>query len=155
MGIYTGWEGETIMMRPRLLTRGVLIAAGLGLAAWTVGLWSPQGLGPTTYCSEIQAVPAAEKAAHAEGHRLYAKFCIACHGADGKGTVMRKQMPAIPDFTDGKWQDSLSNAQLQVGIMEGKGTLMPPYREALSDEQVKDLVGCIREFGAAAAGAPK
>jgi mono/diheme cytochrome c family protein len=79
-------------------------------------------------------------------HGIYTKFCLACHGTDGKAKEMKEKMPTIPDFTDRKWQDGVSNVQLIVSILEGKGTLMPPYQAALNEDQVRDLVGYVRDF---------
>jgi mono/diheme cytochrome c family protein len=77
---------------------------------------------------------------------LYTKYCLACHAADGKGTEMRKAMATIPDFTSRKWQDSLSNVQIKVSILEGKGTLMPPFRDKISDGENEELSAYLREF---------
>ncbi len=58
-------------------------------------------------------------------------------------------MPAIPDFTAREWQTTHENAQLSVSIMEGKGTLMPPWHGKVTPEQVRDLVAYVRNFGPA------
>ncbi|MGO9468533.1 MAG: c-type cytochrome [Isosphaeraceae bacterium] len=73
--------------------------------------------------------------------------CIACHGPDGKGSTIRSAMPAIPDFTRPEWQTSRNNPQLSVSVLEGKGTLMPPWRGRVSPELAKDLVAYVRKFG--------
>jgi cytochrome c oxidase cbb3-type subunit 3 len=80
------------------------------------------------------------------GTAVYTKYCAACHGADGKGTTMKTAMPSIPDFTNRKWQDGLSNVQLKISILEGKGTLMPPFRDKVSEEENKELAAHVREF---------
>ena len=63
---------------------------------------------------------------------------------------MKASMPAIPNFFDGAWQESVSNAQLTVGILDGKGTLMPAFRQRVSDDQAADLTAYVRAFGPAA-----
>jgi mono/diheme cytochrome c family protein len=73
--------------------------------------------------------------------------CIACHGADGKGSAVRGAMAAIPDFTVPAWQTSHGNSQLSVSILEGKGVLMPPWRGKVSPELAADLVAYVRKFG--------
>jgi len=73
--------------------------------------------------------------------------CIACHGGDGKGSVVRGAMAAIPDFTSPAWQTSHGNSQLSVSILEGKGVLMPPWRGKVSPELASDLVAFVRKFG--------
>jgi mono/diheme cytochrome c family protein len=80
---------------------------------------------------------------------LYRQYCLTCHGANGKGTEMRPAMPTIPDFTNRAWQESVSDVQIIVSILEGRGALMPPLRDRLTEEQVRGLVPYVRAFAAA------
>ena len=80
---------------------------------------------------------------------LYSINCVACHGPDGRGSLVRVAMPVIPDFTAREWQSTHENAQLSVSIMEGKGTLMPPWHGKVTPEQARDLVAYVRNFGPA------
>jgi quinol-cytochrome oxidoreductase complex cytochrome b subunit/mono/diheme cytochrome c family protein len=86
---------------------------------------------------------------------LYRQYCLTCHGSDGRGTEMKASMPSIPDFTNRTWQEGLSKAQLAVSILDGKGTLMPAFRERVGDDQVQDLVAYIRAFGPARGTPPE
>jgi mono/diheme cytochrome c family protein len=96
----------------------------------------------------ISTAPSPERA---EKLRLASEFyrtnCFACHGTDGKGTLVRPLMPAIPDFTTREWQTSRSNTQLQTSILEGKGTFMPPWTGKFTAEFAKDLISQVRAFG--------
>ena len=56
-------------------------------------------------------------------------------------------MPSIPDLSNGAWQKSVSSAQLTVSILDGKGTLMPAFRDRISDDQAEDLVAYVRSLG--------
>jgi mono/diheme cytochrome c family protein len=85
---------------------------------------------------------------------LYRQYCLICHGTDGRGTEMRASMPTIPDHTGCAWQERLSNPQLVVSILEGKGTLMPSFRGRVNDEQAQDLAAYVRAFGPARAVPP-
>jgi mono/diheme cytochrome c family protein len=85
---------------------------------------------------------------------LYQQYCLACHGTDGRATAMRASMPAIPDFASRAFQESRESPQLSVSVLDGKGTLMPPFRGRVQEGQVPDLVAYVRAFGPArAAGA--
>jgi mono/diheme cytochrome c family protein len=53
-------------------------------------------------------------------------------------------MPPIPDFTSRAWQEQRGDAQLAVSILDGRGTLMPAYRDRISGEKVRDLVTYVR-----------
>jgi hypothetical protein len=56
-------------------------------------------------------------------------------------------MPSIPDFTSHAWQESVTNPQLAVSILDGKGTSMPEFRERISEQQAEDLITCVRALG--------
>jgi ubiquinol-cytochrome c reductase cytochrome b subunit len=94
------------------------------------------------------ATPSEETAARLRlATGLYRQYCLICHGADGKGREMKASMPTIPDFTSRSWQEGVSTPQLVVGILDGKGTLMPAFRGRVSDEQAQDLGAYVRAFG--------
>jgi mono/diheme cytochrome c family protein len=99
------------------------------------------------------ALPVATRntAARAEKLRMaggiFSTLCIACHGPDGRGTLVRPAMPPIPDFTSRDWQTSRSSSQLASSILEGKGTFMPTWNGKLTPEQARDLVLYVRSFG--------
>jgi mono/diheme cytochrome c family protein len=77
---------------------------------------------------------------------LYRKDCRRCHGADGKG-LKRDRLRELPDFTDADWQSGRGDADLQVSILEGKGTHMPPFGDSVSQDQARELVAYIRQLG--------
>jgi hypothetical protein len=64
---------------------------------------------------------------------LFNRYCIRCHGVDGRGTVW--DIPGLPDFTNPRWQASRSDGQRARIILEGRGAVMPPFRGALSLEE--------------------
>jgi mono/diheme cytochrome c family protein len=63
-------------------------------------------------------------------------------------------MPTMPDFTNRGWQEATGAPQLVVSILDGKGTLMPPFRGRVSDQQAQDLVAYVRAFGPVQAATP-
>jgi cbb3-type cytochrome c oxidase subunit III len=92
--------------------------------------------------------PSGEMAARIRvGASIFRDYCIVCHGPDGTGSIMRPSMPPIPDFTRESWHKERSDAQLQVSILDGKGTLMPANRGRVTEEQAGDLVAYVRAFG--------
>jgi mono/diheme cytochrome c family protein len=58
-------------------------------------------------------------------------------------------MPQVPDFTAREWQAGRDGTQLSISILEGKGTLMPPWRGKLTNEQARNLVAYVRSLGPA------
>jgi len=81
-----------------------------------------------------------------EGSRFFQRYCAVCHGRDGTGSLARGILPAIPNFRVRAWQESRSEPQLVVSILDGKGTGMPPFRDRVAAEKVRDLVAFIRTF---------
>jgi mono/diheme cytochrome c family protein len=92
--------------------------------------------------------PSEEMAARIRiGASIFRQYCIVCHGPDGTGTIIRRTLPPIPDFTTSAFQKEHSNAQLLVSILDGKGTLMPATRGRITESQAGDLVAYVRSFG--------
>jgi cbb3-type cytochrome c oxidase subunit III len=81
------------------------------------------------------------------GAVIFREYCIICHGPDGTGSAMRAQLPPLPDFTGAAWQSEHSDPQLLIGILDGKGSLMPANRGRVSEAQARDLVAYVRAFG--------
>jgi mono/diheme cytochrome c family protein len=91
-----------------------------------------------------------EAQANGQGRRaveLYRKFCVRCHGADGKGSANTSK--ETPDFTSRAWQERVSDAHIAVIVSDGKGSRMPSFHGRISSEQIPDLVDYLRTFGPA------
>ena len=63
---------------------------------------------------------------------LYNRYCIRCHGVDGRGVW---DIPDVPDFTDPRWQATRPNAYRTRVILEGRGAVMPAFRGTLTLEE--------------------
>jgi hypothetical protein len=74
---------------------------------------------------------------------LYNRYCIRCHGVDGRGVW---DIPGIPNFTDTVWQSSRSDAQIVRIIVEGRGAVMPQFRGTLSLEEAWAMARYLRTF---------
>ncbi len=81
------------------------------------------------------------------GSSIFRQFCSVCHGPDGTGNQMRASLPPLPNFTDAEFQRTHTDAQLQVSILDGKGTLMPANRGRVTEAEARDLVAYVRSFG--------
>jgi len=98
----------------------------------------------------ISSAMSPERAANLRAaSEFYRTNCFACHGLDGRGSLVRPLMPAIPDFTTREWQTSRTNTQLQTSVLEGKGTFMPPWTGKFTAEFARDLISYVRTFGPA------
>jgi mono/diheme cytochrome c family protein len=74
---------------------------------------------------------------------LFNRYCIRCHGVDGRGVW---DIPGIPDFTDVRWQSHRTDDQIARIIIEGRGAVMPQFRGALSIEEAWGIARYLRTF---------
>jgi mono/diheme cytochrome c family protein len=78
--------------------------------------------------------------------QAYQTLCIRCHDANGGGARLRRLMPELPNFTDPRWQDSRTDADLDRLIRVGTGKWMRPMAARLGSVEVKQMVAYIRTF---------
>ena len=79
---------------------------------------------------------------------LYQRFCLACHGPQGKGdgSMGAVMFPRVPDLTSQKIRDK-SDADLLKIIRDGtRTTAMPAYTHRLTPEELRGLVAYIRSL---------
>jgi len=78
------------------------------------------------------------------------KNCASCHGQDGKGQTMMGKKAGARDYTDAAVQASFTDEEaikdIKEGVEKDGKTVMKPYAEKLSDDQIKELVAHIRSF---------
>jgi hypothetical protein len=74
---------------------------------------------------------------------LYNRYCIRCHGVDGRGIW---DIPGVPDFTNPRWQGSRSDGQLARATLAGRGAVMPSFRGAISLEEAWAMARYLRTF---------
>jgi mono/diheme cytochrome c family protein len=97
-------------------------------------------------CSELggswfwMRSPEQERAAIAS---RYNRYCIRCHGVDGRGVW---DIPGVPDFTNLRWQMSRSDDQIARIIIEGRGGVMPTFRGTLTLEEAWAMARYLRTF---------
>jgi cytochrome c oxidase cbb3-type subunit III len=82
-----------------------------------------------------------------DGAAIFKTKCSMCHGQDGKGFAAIK----TPDFTDPKWQASVTDEQIFDTIKNGskKNTMMVAFGSQLKDDEIHALVKQIRSFNSA------
>ena len=77
--------------------------------------------------------------------KLYQSKCVACHAADGTGNTPGGKALKVTPFSDADVQKQ-SDADLTAIIAKGKNK-MPAYEKSLKTEEIKGLVGYVRELG--------
>src|SRR5262249_60853974 len=109
----------------------------------------PQAVSPNvltaTVLGVLAAAPHFSSAAGdpAKGKALFEKYCVACHGPQGKGDGPAGRMlkPPAADFTSAASKKK-SEAELAQIVENGKpGTAMGPWKGQLSPAELTDVVG--------------
>lgn len=84
---------------------------------------------------------------------LFGLHCVVCHGetGDGDGPTALSLDPRPRDFSDERIMRERTDRQLfrvirEGGPAEGKSVWMPPWREILSDDDIRGLVRFVRSF---------
>src|SRR6266513_2966039 len=76
------------------------------------------------------------------------KHCQKCHGPDGKGQTKMGRQSGVKDYTDPKVQEDLKDENavkiIKEGIVEKDKKKMDPYKDKLTDEEIKALIAYIR-----------
>jgi cytochrome c6 len=76
---------------------------------------------------------------------LYKAKCSACHSDDGSGSSATGKQLGAKDLRSDDVQKQ-TDAQLNDSITNGMGKKMPAYKGKLTDDQIKGLVGYIRDL---------
>ncbi len=78
------------------------------------------------------------------------KQCLKCHGADGKGQTKMGRQSGVKDYTDPKVQEEMKDDKamtiMKEGIVENGKKKMDPYKDKLTDEEMKALIAHMRSF---------
>jgi mono/diheme cytochrome c family protein len=74
---------------------------------------------------------------------LYNRYCIRCHGVDGRGVW---DIPDVPDFTHPVWQTTRSDDYRSRVILEGRGAVMPAFRGTLTLEEACAMARYLHTF---------
>jgi cytochrome c len=100
--------------------------------AWSAGI-----------ASVVLACQMRDPTPEGRGKRIFARSCVGCHGADGRGTDRPGLTKPPRDLTNGEFQAGATNQQLRQSIRIGKGQ-MPSFASIMSDEDIGDVIAFVR-----------
>lgn len=74
-----------------------------------------------------------------------AKFgmCVACHGADGKGSVAHNLPFGAPNLTDNTWLYGSSAAAVEETLVKGRQGEMPAFKPILGEQKIHILTAYV------------
>ncbi|HEV8368506.1 MAG TPA: cytochrome c [Pyrinomonadaceae bacterium] len=80
--------------------------------------------------------------------QLYSKYCVSCHGGNGRSQTSKGKFSHARDLTDSQWQDDVSDERIFNSIMNGRSVRgnMPAFSNKLNDKEAEALVGFVRGF---------
>ena len=80
--------------------------------------------------------------------RLYRRYCVSCHGSDGRAQGSKGKFSHARDFTDAKWQDEVTDERIFNSIMNGRSVRgnMPSFGNKLNQKEAESLVTFVRGF---------
>ena len=108
------------------------------MPAWKAAI-APKAAGDIAqYVRSLSGLDAAPERV-LRGQRDYQTYCIACHGADGKGN----QVLGAPNLTDEVWLYGSSEASIVKTILDGRENHMPAHGDILTPVQIKLLTAWV------------
>lgn len=81
----------------------------------------------------------ADAAQVAAGAIHYQTYCIACHGADGRGNPLM----GAPNLTDDVWLYGGDSATIRETVMGGRNGQMPAFEDKLGEQRVRLLAAYV------------
>lgn len=99
-------------------------------------------LGAVTYFSGASIA----KAADIDAKKIFMTHCKTCHGEDGHPTDLGTGLGAR-EFANAEWQAKTTDEQIIEQISNGTPEKMMPFKEKLTQDEIKALVSVIRGFG--------
>ncbi|HSB95344.1 MAG TPA: cytochrome-c oxidase, cbb3-type subunit III [Spongiibacteraceae bacterium] len=109
-----------------------------GMPPWEAALGNDGIQQVVAFVTTLSGRPADATLA-AAGQQKFALYCVACHGADGKGN----QQLGAPNLTDDIWLYGGSPVMLQQTVRNGRSGQMPAWIDRLGAERVHLLAAYV------------
>jgi mono/diheme cytochrome c family protein len=101
-------------------------------------------------CLALIAVTASGKIENGSDTRsaaeLYDKYCVSCHGKNGRAKTTRAKFNHARDLSDSNWQADVSDERIFNSIMNGRNvsSRMPAFARKISEQEAESLVTYVR-----------
>ena len=79
---------------------------------------------------------------------LYRKYCVSCHGSDGRARTSKGKFNHARDLTDAQWHEDVSDERIFNSIMNGRNVRgnMPAFSDKLNQTEAEALVSFVRRM---------
>jgi copper transport protein len=126
------------------------LAGGLALACLAAGTIAAQSsaAGNPEAAKLKNPVPATADSI-AAGKKVYQRYCLACHGPDGKGGPSnREEAPPASDLTDAKWDHGSSDGEIYYVIKNGvqPDLFMESWEGRIAEPDIWNLVNYVKSL---------
>ncbi len=122
----------------------ILLAASIAASQET----AKPGSGPLTAdeAKKLKNPVPYSKKSIGQGRGTFVRFCVGCHGPDGKATV--DVIADATDLTDPKtWKDGITDGEIFRSIRDGQNASMPAFKTQLrQEEDIWNLVNFIHSL---------
>ena len=80
--------------------------------------------------------------------QLYRRYCVSCHGTDGRAQTSKGKFSHARDLADAQWQSDVSDERIFNSIMNGRNVRgnMPAFANKLDEKEVNSLVDFVRRL---------
>ena len=80
--------------------------------------------------------------------QLYRRYCVSCHGNDGKAKTSKGKFSHARDLSDAQWQADVSDERVFNSIMNGRNVRgnMPAFADKLKEKEANSLVDFVRRL---------
>ena len=128
------WGGDPDSIKTTLLNGRIA-----AMPSWEAALGGERGVDEVTqYVLSLSGRATIDQLAEA-GKAKYDIFCVACHGADGKGN----QALGAPNLTDDYWLYGGSITRIAESLILGRNGQMPAFGEFLGEDKVHLLTAYV------------
>lgn len=80
--------------------------------------------------------------------QVYRRYCVSCHGNDGRAQTSKGKFSHARDLTNAQWQAEVSDERIFNSIMNGRNVRgnMPAFARKLNEKEVNSLVELVRRM---------
>ena len=80
--------------------------------------------------------------------QLYRRYCVSCHGSDGRSKTSKGKYSHARDLTESQWHEDVTDERIFNSIMNGRNVRgeMPAFSKKLNEKEVESLVSFVRKF---------